>query len=617
MTFNQFAIRNVIRNKHLYLAYFLSTVFTVMVFFTFAIFMYHPNLNTPDLKSQVRVGMMTSAAIIYIFSFFFIIYSMDIFLQSRKKEFGTLMIQGMSPKQLKKMVFIENLVIGLFATICGSLLGLIFSKLILWVSGKMIHVAFPYYFPGKAILLTVISFAILFLLISFFIQFKLPKLNVQELLKSESLGKGDIKASTWKSVLAILLIGGGYTVALIAKSAAVFLVMIPVIIVVVIGTNLFFNQFSIFVVDRLKRNRRLFWKKTNMMVFSDLSFRMKDNARSFFLVAIITTVAFSAIGSLYALRQMMLGSFSEMAYQFSFADMQENNSTGAQQFVQDFQKVTEEMGTGSDIITIPYVIGPEVEGVSSRIVSQDTYNQAAKFLGLPELEISGNEAVMVSGKSVANKLNINDAGSFPVKESVQKVDALNTPGNGDSYVVSNEIFAGLQQKMSTYYFVGANLKKDSYENQVKVGKKFGDNMMNIVSREYNKQVITDSYAPILFIGLFIGIVFFVSAGSFLYFRLYSDSEMDTKKFKMVYRIGLTKREMKKMIYEQVGILFFTPIIVSTIHGAVALTAMYHMFGRGIQMDAIYVLGAFIGIQIIYYLVARTFYFKKVYKAVVK
>src|SRR5690625_1265277 len=35
-----------------------------------------------------------------------------------------------------------------------------------------------------------------------------------------------------------------------------------------------------------------------MLLFSDLSYRMKDNARVFFMVAIISTVAFTAIGTL-------------------------------------------------------------------------------------------------------------------------------------------------------------------------------------------------------------------------------------------------------------------------------------------------------------------------------
>ena len=44
MTFRRFAFNNVVRNKRLYAAYFLSSMFTVMVFFTFAIFAFHPVL---------------------------------------------------------------------------------------------------------------------------------------------------------------------------------------------------------------------------------------------------------------------------------------------------------------------------------------------------------------------------------------------------------------------------------------------------------------------------------------------------------------------------------------------------------------------------------------------
>ncbi len=36
-----------------------------------------------------------------------------------------------------------------------------------------------------------------------------------------------------------------------------------------------------------------------MLLFFDLSFRMKDTPRTFFMVAIISTVAFSAISALY------------------------------------------------------------------------------------------------------------------------------------------------------------------------------------------------------------------------------------------------------------------------------------------------------------------------------
>src|SRR5699024_3493449 len=41
---------------------------------------------------------------------------------------------------------------------------------------------------------------------------------------------------------------------------------------------------------------------------------------------------------------------------------------------------------------------------------------------------------------------------------------------------------------------------------------------------YDWYIINQSFGTVLFIGLFIGVVFFVAAGSFLYFRLYADLE---------------------------------------------------------------------------------------------
>ena len=44
MTFRQFAFRNVLRNKRTYAAYFLSSAFSVMIFFVCALFLFHPSI---------------------------------------------------------------------------------------------------------------------------------------------------------------------------------------------------------------------------------------------------------------------------------------------------------------------------------------------------------------------------------------------------------------------------------------------------------------------------------------------------------------------------------------------------------------------------------------------
>lgn len=605
MSFSQFVIRNTLRNKHLYMAYFLSTLFSVMVFFTFTVFAFHPSL-ADGLNDKAQIGMLAAAIIIYGFAFFFVLYSMDVFIQSRKKEFGLLMIQGMSPKQLKKMVFIENLVIGFFATIIGSLAGVGFSQVILWLSNKLMHVSFGFYFPTQALGLTIISFAALFLAISFFIQFRLPKLSLQELLKAGDLGKGTIQSSRVKTMLAIVLIGAGYAIALLVKGMLVPFVMIPVIFLVVVGTRFLFNQLSVSVIERLKKKQAIFWKKTNMVVFSDLAFRMKDNARSFFLVSIISTVAFAAIGTLYGFQNMILDGMKQVPYEFQLTGTAEETAGIKQTFTQLLADKGIQVDEGEATI---YTNAEQID-----VIKESDYNHLAKLANKPTIQTQGNAVQLRLANEIGiqevtiNEVKLPDEVTLPVTKTEKSavVSAYAT-----TVIVPDETkLQSLENTITTVW----QPKNASYDELVSVGK-FQEKNPLLMAKSYSQQTITNEYAPILFVGIFIGIVFFVSAGSFLYFRLYSDMDADVEKFKMIYKMGLAKKELKKMIYQQVGILFFTPIIVSVIHGAVALTAMYHMFNQGMQIAGWQVLGMFIVIQIIYYLIARVFYFKKVYRLV--
>src|SRR5690625_7267450 len=97
--------------------------------------------------------------------------------------------------------------------------------------------------------------------------------------------------------------------------------------------------------------------------------------------------------------------------------------------------------------------------------------------------------------------------------------------------------------------------------------------------------INKTFGSILFIGLFIGIVFFVSAGSFLYFRLFTYLDEDRAKFSVINKFGLTNKELNKVVTQQTAILFFTPILVAIVHGAVALTALSHFFNYSLVKES--------------------------------
>lgn len=631
VTFRQFAFKNVIRNKRLYAAYFLSSMFIVMVFFTFAMFAFHPGLNIQSAGESVTlgttVGLSVSGGIIYIFSFFFVLYSMSSFLQSRKKEFGLLMTQGMSMRQIRLMVFLENMLIGLFATVSGILLGLVFAKAILLVAENVLVISeeLSFYFPLMAIALTLASFIVLFLFISLLVSFVLRSKKLIELIKGNKQSKGEPKASIFLTIIAVLLLGAGYFTALYAEGMGVLIVMVPVIIVVMIGTYFLFTQLSVFIIGRVKKKEKVFWRKTNMLLFSDLSFRMKDNARAFFMVAMISTVAFSAIGTLFGFQSYFIGNVKTMMpYSLTYTPL-ENDEHKIMTDVEWIDNILEENGVEANMEKADlHYFQQANEEQNTLIVSQSDYNRFASLYGEETVSLKGNEVVVVPsqtnvmkedhGKLLSEAMTLADGTTLkPTKlmESIvfSEVNAF--------YILSDQAYDQLSPSSSNDLFFAWLAKGNAEEALITVGaifeEKFEPGEWFVV--DYTFYTINQVYGPIMFVGLFIGIVFFVSAGSFLYFRLYTDLDEDKQKFKSISKMGLTTKELKRVISRQTKILFFTPIIVAIVHGAVALTALSHLFDYNLFEEAVWVFGGFFIIQVIYFFIVRYFYTKQIKSAI--
>ncbi|MGG1675591.1 hypothetical protein ACIFOT_07540 [Neobacillus sp. NRS-1170] len=76
MTFPQFVYRNVVRNKRTYAAYFLSSAFSVLIFFVYALFIFHPDIKQGVTKTAAIQLMTAAEVIMYVFpSYLFSILS--------------------------------------------------------------------------------------------------------------------------------------------------------------------------------------------------------------------------------------------------------------------------------------------------------------------------------------------------------------------------------------------------------------------------------------------------------------------------------------------------------------------------------------------------------------
>lgn len=618
MTFRQFAFNNVARNKRLYAAYFLSSMFTVMVFFTFAIFAFHPALSGDGMNGSVTQGMNIAAGIIYVFSFFYILYSMSSFLQSRKKEFGLLMMHGMSMKQIRSMVFLENMIIGFFATMGGIVLGLVFAKAILLLAENVLILdkKLNFYIPVQAVLLSFVSFIVLFFFISLFVSYVLRSGKLIDLLKGDKKSKGEPKANRVLTVIAALLLAGGYAIAFVVKGTLVIAALLPVTVTVIIGTYLFFTQLSVFVVRRLKNRETLFWRKTNMILFSDLSYRMKDNARTFFLVAVISTVAFSAIGTLFGLQAFLTAGIkatnpNTFTY---FAD--ENETQDVAMINETLQE--EHIKANQAHADLRYF---EAGNGKALIAKQSDYNRFAELIGEETVHVKDGQALVVELEVAPigwKKEQLNETVVLTTDVALHPEGTVHSnalPEMDSYYIVSDKDYEELPAAADIKSF-HAWQATEGKQHVVAAAEKLYEKLPDkIDSGEYEIYRIMKQYGPIMFVGLFIGIVFFVSAGSFLYFRLYMDVDGDKQKFMTIARMGLGEKELEQVLNRQTAILFFAPIIVALLHGAVALTALSRLFLYDLVKESAIVLSVFLAIQIIYFFIVRIFYTKQIKAAI--
>ncbi|PFX63543.1 ABC transporter permease [Bacillus wiedmannii] len=641
MTFRQLAINNVLRNQRIYLGHFFSSTFAVLIFFTYGLLVFHPNLQgelthvSTIMSTFGKIGFHLSYYLIFVFSFLFIFYSVSAFLKNRKKEFGLLMLHGMSHQQLHRLIFFENMLIGVPSIVVGIGLGMVFSKLFLLVSGSLLGVekTLAFYFPLKAMVVTAMSFLVLFLLISLFTS-KMVKMNeLVELIKSEEKPKPEPIVSVWISLLVIILFGAGYSCVHHSIAAAdymrlnsLFLLVGVGVVLIVFGTYLFFTQLCVYVLSALKNRETTFFKKTNLLVISELTYRIKDNARTFFIVTIISAVSFTAIGVCTAIANPELAKH-ETPYAFTYRS--DKGNTQEKTHIEEIKKQLKESGLSYKLVATEF---KRINGVP--FINLSTYNEYAKTLGYKIEKLTNeNESIRIISKK--NQNTVVNLKPFELKYSeleeslfVQKAILIPELANTfeKPYIISDAVYnkmlnnqqEGPLRDYTIYGFIVKNWSETSAIS-TKLTNFIGTSQEDYYafSSLYLKWIELKQQNGLLSISsVMVGIVFFVFTLSFLYFRLFTDLERDQEQYQMISKLGLSQSELKQIVTRQMMLLFFLPIVVAMIHSSFAFLT-FHQLGQTVSKEmsviqsSIVVLVIFICMQVIYFLIIRHHYLKRI------
>lgn len=624
------ATRGIKNNKFLYFPYILASSFMLFIF----------NLLI-DLKSEKFILESRGSAIIEsllemgswivaIFSLIFLVYMAKTIVKNRYKELGLLYGLGMDKKSLRKILIIENLILGISTLIIGSFLVILLGPLFINLVAKILKIQTEIKLSVNfsKLILGLIIFAIIFILITLISLNSIRKTNPIELSKLSQKGESEPKANVISMILAIILIGYGYYTAL-SINGGIFQALpkfLPASIAVIIGTYFFFRSLVIWILKLFRKNKKIYYKGTNMTFIGELIKRSKESAMALSSITIISSLfllSFVVMSAMFVGKNDLLDRIapSDFLIQYQEND-KESEKYGKNLLEKNIDK--EKIKNLGEFRRKGLVVSEKSPGKFSIIEDDDLrktiMDDKTKIISLTDIKsfnmanktnisLKKDEAIVFDSKAKKyGKISLENQ-NLKVKENVKNTSyVLMDPTTSlfhnivlvvdDMDEFSKKISDGKNTKtfpsVSGIYF---DLKDKSQKNIDNMDKKLNENISDnilvknsIENRMEFDKIHTGAYIVVTILAL----VFLTSTIVVIYYKQAAEGLEDGRNIKILQKVGMSKKEIKKSVKKQNYFTFFGPLIISIIHILIASKLAFGM----LQLFAMLELRKFIEIEAI-------------------
>lgn len=627
MTLFSLARKNIARNLSQYFLYIASMVFSIIIYFTFVTLKYSDTVAEQTASSQKLGSLMSGAAVILIFFVaIFIAYSNSFFMKKRKKEVALYALLGVRNRQIGFMLFFENLLLGLVSLVVGIFLGFLCSKgfmtILIYLMGY--DVIAPFTFSGSAALNTSFVFLIIFLVTSFQGYRLIYQFKLIDLFHASKKGEVAPKPSMIVAILGIFLIVMGYWLAMqdlftskVWEKVGFLMTALIILTTVIVGTFLLFHSVTGFVLAVIKKNEKWLWKGLHLMTISQLLYRIRGNARTLTVIAVLSATTVTAGGAVYGLYynandQVMTVNPNTFMYQLTDAksDQQVSAVLSDTKYDENIEALSVTFNTKE--LNMPSAFDSSDKRIYT-VIDEKTYNKLAEVQSKEALLVNNDNAVILDigydkrfSPIYKDKTITTENNTAITFQSFKTQTVLNAGTAGIAVVVSNDQFKSLQKEGESLKYRVIGVDKASTDLSEEIAKQMPEEAL-FSSAPQDLQTSMESVGSLLFIGSFLGLVFLAATGSIIYFKVLTEAEEDKSQYNMLHKMGVSAKEMRKSIASQVFIIFFVPLAAGLFHSAVALKAFSGILMMDLAKPVLIWMIAYTVIYGLYYLLTVASY----------
>ena len=637
-----FAKRNLHANRLLEIPFVLSIGIMFLLFNIMVSLLSNQYVLTrhADLPSVIQFGVV----IIAIFTFIFVMYANGFLIKRRNKEFALYGILGLEKKHIRKILFIEYLVLFICALIIGVIGGYIFGKVTFIALNYLLKDTagslMDYPFSMKSCVSTAVLAFVLFVITLIRNNIKIYLATPVQLLGNQHKGEGEPKNRYLFLLLGFILLGAGYAIALTVQGILSSLVyFFSAALLVLFGTYLLYISFSIFILKLQRRNEKFYYKPTHFLSVSGLLYRMKANAVSLASVSILSTgvlITLSVTAAIYSTIQKTVDYVMPRDYSLSSDEIvTTENKDEIEHVLYNAANQGLEVSNGleDDYVSYGYEtaanrVGDELTVLKSEqalkpyfMIVRDlaSYNKRTH----QQIELKDNEILMCTNQK--NLLDLDQVKIGDITYTIHKVPnfipstyAVESYGIiAKDFTVMKKIGEVLQMKnidTGEYYTpnITANLNWNLKSNVVDKTKYFAtqttyakEHSFDFETREAAIKKAYELNGGFLFLGILIGIIFIVGTVLITYYKQINEGYEDRDKFQIMKKVGLPDQLIHQTSNSQVLWLFLAPLAVATLHSLVAskiVSQLLGLFAVNSYMEYAQMLFAVIGIFFIVYFV---------------
>lgn len=589
---NSFSIayNNFKHNIKTYALNLMAMIFSVAVYYNFIALNDNPQIvQINEIMNIVRSASTSTAVLLLVFLVFFIWYSNSFFLKQKKKEIGIYAFMGIDNYKIGLIYALEGFLQGLLSIVIGSFVGILFSKLFIMILCKVafLDVKINFFISVHALIETIITFLIIFFIISVLGYFNIVRSKLIDLFNASRKQEGLPKLSKFKAAASIIIILIAYGMCISLPKLAV-IGSVPIItIMIIFATYWLFGSFFSMIMRYILDKKQILYNGTNIVSISNIVFRIKENYKTLATIAILIASAITALGTAASIKY---NTNIELDLPYSFTYILDGNTgdeiepkvnkyiTSANHNILLKEKVNfifvNKSKTDENFSEDEFMV---VKASDFKKITKDLKVKDAEGI-LQKSELKSGEVIYVQRpKTLVQASKIKNIEINNLKYNV-KMD-LKTPLfggiiNDPCLVVNDKDYEAMKGnfKESKFYGIIVNDQKNTLDLSAKLRTiRVLDNNLYSYAQKYRSGY--EAYGVIFFMGCFLALVFVVATGSIIHFKILSEAYMDKEKYKILLKIGMTERELKSTISKQTAVYFILPLLVGVIHSSFGIVIL--------------------------------------------